>query len=262
MANSGNTSSANLSAPAETEFSKISNTETSKVPEVVVRHSEAVAALRTETWENCTALNACVSMSALAADIGPSFPIFGVGEGQYEPIAATGDGIVLAETERTKLEREFLPLLETANTKRYYDVLTPKLKNVVAKSYETLKSSGLEQKKIVSGTGMVAESMYGFVSAKKFVEEWKRTGKDPNIELVSIATRLKPIIRKVPELAPYFDMAELEEIDRLQLEVMNAIIAQNRQEIAQSDARIAQNRQDITKLKEDIRKLDILLKKY
>lgn len=128
------------------------------------------------------------------------------------PFAATGDSVVLSEAERTRLEKEFLPLMEKHGKAKYvrefYPNLTPKLKDVVAKAYETMKAKGLDEKKVIAGTAMVTESMYGIVAARILVKEWATNRKRADIEITSIATRLKPIIRLVPEMVALFDRSE------------------------------------------------------
>lgn len=182
------------------------------------------------------------------------------------PFAATGDSVVLTEAERTQQEREFLPLLERNNRikalKDYYPALTPKLKNVVANAYNLMRDKGLDEKKLAMGTGMVTESMYGIVAARILVKEWTTNRKRADLEITSIATRLKPIIRQVPEMAALFDMAELEELDRLQMEVLNAVIAESEKRTAEMKKETAEMKKEIAKLQRAIKRLEALLGKH
>jgi len=218
------------------------------------------------------ALTAGFLLLAVSAD--PALAV----KSQYLPLAATGGSVVLVEREHVKLEREFLALLQANGRERFvpmYESLSPKDKERIARCYAIFKEKGLDERRIMAGTSMVIESAFGVRNAKIIIREWTVNKRDANIESYTIAPKIKNAARLAPEILELYDVAELEEIDRLQKEVFDAVIAASEQRAAASEQRAAAseqraaaseqraaaNRKEIERLDAVIKRLGALLDK-
>ena len=199
-------------------------------------------------------------------------------ESPYLPLAATGDAVVLVEKERVGLEREFKALLEANGKSKYleqYAVLEPKAKDKIASSYRILQTKGLEDKKTAAATAALIESGLGVQNAKTIIREWTKNKKDANLETYTVAQKIRAVAKLAPEILEFYDIAELEEIDRLQIEVLQAQTAAIEQRSADADKRSADadkrsadadkrsaaNRKEIERLHAVIKRLGALLDK-
>jgi hypothetical protein len=185
-------------------------------------------------------------------------------ESPYEPVAAREGGVVLVEKERVKLEKEFKPLLEANGRGRFipmYDSLPATNKDRIAKCYAIFKEKGLDEKRIIAGTSMVVESAFGAQNAKIIIREWTVNKRDANIESYTIAPKIKNAARLAPEILELYNISELEEIDRLQKEVFDAIIANSEQRAAANRQEAAASEQRAARLKEENAKLDAMMKR-
>lgn len=191
-------------------------------------------------------------------------PSAGMAESPYLPFAANEGGVVLVEKERVKLEKEFVPLLEANGKTKYleqYAMLEPKAKDKIASGYRILKTKSLEDKKTAAAVAALIESGLGVQNAKTIIREWTKNRKDANLETYTVAQKIKAVAKLAPEILELYDIAELEEIDRLQVEVVQAQAAANRQEAAASEQRAAASEQRAARLKEENAKLDAMLKR-
>ncbi len=203
------------------------------------------------------ALLTCAGIFALA----PATFAF---DSPYEPIAATGDGIVLVEKERTRLEQEFLPLL-AANGKEkyleYYAQLDSKAKNRIARGYVLVKEAGLDARKTAACVAATIESALGIKNARIIIDAWSKDGRDANVETYTTAQKIKSVGKLVPKILALYNIAELEEIDRLQIEVIEQQTAASERRAEASERRAEASRQEIARLQEENAKLDRMLKR-
>lgn len=200
---------------------------------------------------------------AITGTLAIALPVLGAGfNSPYEPIAALEGGVVLVETERARLENELILMLKEAGRQKYADLYAGLPKNSklkVAKSYSEIQKSIADAKKVLAATSMIIEVEEGLKNAKVFIEEWQSNQKVSGVETYTVAPKVRSVAKFAPGILGWYDLAQLQEIDRLQKQTFDAIIAQTENEIAQNRQEIAQTDQRIAKLKNDIERLQKLL---
>lgn len=196
----------------------------------------------------------------LAVGIAPAQAL----ESPYLPLAATGYAVVLVEKDRVKLEKEFVPLLESNGRSKYvvmYSALDSSSKEKIAKCYATFKDKGLDERRILAGVSLVIESAFGMRNARIIIRDWSSAKKYSGVEFITAAPKIKNAAKLAPEILQFYDVAELEEIDRLQKDAVDAIIAANRQAAAASEQRTAALRKENERLDAMLKRLGALLEK-
>ena len=168
--------------------------------------------------------------------------------------AATAADIAQADTELAPLEAEFRTLLLTngkAKYLEYYADVDPSAKAKIAKAYGILRTKGLGDPKTAAAVAALCESAFGMKNAKAIVEAWSATGQNPGLETYTVANKVRLVAKFAPEILEFYDLAALDEIDRLQMEALNGMIARNLEETARIKERTARNLEETARIKEE-----------